>query len=279
MTPEDQDDHSSDGGSGPAKGLEPGEGRVLYGEDPDGYDLGRPRYPAELYDILVERCGLRAGCRTVEIGPGTGIATRRLLDFGADVTAVEPNEAMASYLSQTLAPHVQVLLAPFETASLPAQHFDLAVAGTSFHWVPQRAGFRQLSRVLRPGGATAIWWMLFEDPRQTDAVADLVGKVAGHAPGMSAGDDDLPFQLDEPARRAELTDAGFEDVESSIVWSALELTARQTRSLYASLAALLRLPADERDRLLDRIEDTVSNDCGGLLERQVPTAVYTATRP
>ena len=279
MTPKDQDGDSGGCESGPVTGLEPGEGRALYGQDPDGYDRGRPRYPAELYDVLVARCALRPGCRIVEIGPGTGIATRHLLDLGAEVTTVEPNEAMAAYLSQTLASRVQVLVAPFETVPLPAERFDLAVAGTSFHWVPQPAGFRQLWRVLRPGGATAIWWMLFEDPRQTDAVADLVGKVAGHAPGMSAGDEELPFQLDEAARRTELADAGFEDVEGSIIWSALHLTARQTRSLYASLAALLRLPADEREQLLDRIEDTVSSDDGGVLEREVPTAVYTATRP
>jgi SAM-dependent methyltransferase len=252
---------------------------VLYGQDPDGYDLGRPRYPAELYDLLVARCALRPGCRIVEIGPGTGIATRRLLELGTEVTAVEPNEAMADYLSRTLASRVQVLVAPFETAPLPAERFDLAVAGTSFHWVAQPAGFRQLWRVLRPGGATAIWWMLFEDPRQTDAVADLVGKVAGHALGMGAGDQELPFQLDEAARRTELTDADFEDVESTIIWSALQLTARQTRTLYASLAALLRLSAEEREHLLDRIEDTVTSEYGGMLEREVPTAVYTATRP
>ena len=46
MTSENQGDDSGGDGSGPAGGLEPGEGRVLYGEDPDGYDLGRPRYLA-----------------------------------------------------------------------------------------------------------------------------------------------------------------------------------------------------------------------------------------
>src|SRR5262245_48380463 len=169
MAPESRGDDSVGGEDGPAPALDPREGRDLYGQDPEGYDRGRPQYPAELYDLLVARCALRPGTRTVEIGPGTGIATRRLLDLGAEVTAVEPNEAMAAYLSQTLESRVQVLVAPFETAPLPVEHFDLAVAGTSFHWVPQPAGFRQLWRVLRPGGATAIWWMLFEDPRQTDA--------------------------------------------------------------------------------------------------------------
>ncbi|MDY7102938.1 MAG: class I SAM-dependent methyltransferase [Actinomycetota bacterium] len=251
---------------------------MLYGRDPAGYGLGRPRYPAELYELLVARCGLGSGCRTVEIGPGTGVATRRLLDLGAEVTAVEPNEAMATYLSQTLASRLELVVAPFEVAPLSAERFDLAVAGTSFHWVPQPAGFRQLRRVLRPGGATAIWWMLFEDPRQTDAVTDLVGSVAGRAPGMGSGDE-VPFQLDAPARRAELADAGFENVDSEVLWSALVLTPRQTRVLYASFAALLRLPSREREPLLDRIEDIVSTAYGGLLERQVPTAVYTATRP
>jgi SAM-dependent methyltransferase len=280
MTLEDQGDTSGDSETRPGTALEPSEGRALYGQDPDGYDVGRPPYPDELYEVLVARCGLLPGSRTVEIGPGTGTVTRRLLDLGAEVTAVEPNEAMAAYLSQTLAaPSVRIVVAPFETAPLPAGSFDLAVAGTSFHWVPQPAGFRQLSSVLRSGGATAIWWMLFENPEQSDVVADLVRNVSGHVPGMGPGDDELPFQLNEAERRAELADAGFEDVDSRIIWTPLRLTPDQTRELYASLAALLRLPADEREQLLDRIKETVSSRCGGLLEREVPMAIYTATRP
>ena len=54
------------------------QARTIYGRDAQGYDTGRPDYPAEVYEILAARCGLRAGASVVEIGPGTGLVTRRL---------------------------------------------------------------------------------------------------------------------------------------------------------------------------------------------------------
>src|SRR5438309_1460157 len=53
--------------------------RRLFGGDPGGYDRARPDYPSRVYEILRARCGLRPGAATLEIGPGSGLATRRLL--------------------------------------------------------------------------------------------------------------------------------------------------------------------------------------------------------
>jgi hypothetical protein len=58
------------------------QARTIYGRDAQGYDAGRPDYPAEVYEILAARCGLRAGASVVEIGPGTGLVTRRLAGGG-----------------------------------------------------------------------------------------------------------------------------------------------------------------------------------------------------
>src|SRR5271157_2937131 len=71
------------------------EARQLYGRDAAGYDAGRPQYPEAVYDILVARCGLTQGTNVLEIGPGTGLVTRRLVGFGAKVVAVEPEPALA----------------------------------------------------------------------------------------------------------------------------------------------------------------------------------------
>jgi len=79
------------------------EGRRAFGLDPAGYDQARPEYPSEVYHLLKERCGLRSGTRTFEIGPGTGLATKRLLRFGADpLLVVEPDERLADYLRTAL---------------------------------------------------------------------------------------------------------------------------------------------------------------------------------
>jgi 16S rRNA (adenine1518-N6/adenine1519-N6)-dimethyltransferase len=57
--------------------------------------------PAAL-DAIVEAAELAAGDRVVEIGPGLGVLTRRLLAAGASVLAVELDSRLAEYLRREL---------------------------------------------------------------------------------------------------------------------------------------------------------------------------------
>lgn len=54
-----------------------------------------------LLDALVRSAALRPGERILEIGPGTGVLTERLLAAGCDVTAVELDWRLAGYLERT----------------------------------------------------------------------------------------------------------------------------------------------------------------------------------
>ncbi|EQD38338.1 Methyltransferase type 11, partial [mine drainage metagenome] len=45
----------------------------------------------------------------------------------------------------------------FEEVPLRPGSFDLGVAATSFHWLPERRGLRKVARALRPGGWWAAW--------------------------------------------------------------------------------------------------------------------------
>lgn len=58
--------------------------------------------PAAL-DAIVEAAELRPGDRVVEIGPGLGVLTRRLLAAGASVLAVELDARLAAWLHRELA--------------------------------------------------------------------------------------------------------------------------------------------------------------------------------
>jgi hypothetical protein len=71
-------------------------GRQAFGENPARYHSSRPEYPEWVYATLASGCGLRRRAVVFEIGTGTGTATRRLLDLGADpLTAVEPDQRLA----------------------------------------------------------------------------------------------------------------------------------------------------------------------------------------
>src|SRR5580700_6029041 len=187
------------------------EARTIYGSDAQGYEAGRPDYPAEVYEILTSRCGLRAGASVVDIGAGTGLVTRRLVAAGARVTAVEPDENMAARLAATIGGDVEIITETFERAPLPQHSFDLAVAATSFHWVDQAAGLPKLGRVIRPGGWAALWWTIFDDPGREDAFRAALGARTGtEDPG---GQRNSHFQLDAASRRRDLTElAGLIDV-------------------------------------------------------------------
>ena len=74
-------------------------GRQAFGENPASYHSSRPEYPDWVYATLAAGCGLRRNASVFEIGAGTGTATRRLLDLGADpLTAVEPDQRLADFL-------------------------------------------------------------------------------------------------------------------------------------------------------------------------------------
>ncbi|HWA59757.1 MAG TPA: methyltransferase domain-containing protein, partial [Caulobacteraceae bacterium] len=111
-------------------------GRRAFGDDAANYDASRPPYPAWVFEVLRERCGLGPGTAAFEVGAGTGKATRELLRLGADPHyAIEPDARLAAFLrAQNLGPALHVVEAPFEAAVLPRADFDLGLAATSFHW-------------------------------------------------------------------------------------------------------------------------------------------------
>jgi SAM-dependent methyltransferase len=122
------------------------------------YDAGRPGYPDALFDAIEEMSGsFLAGALLADVGAGTGISTRSLLERGARVVAIDHGAAMLSTL-RGRAPATPVVLAdanrlPFANGSL-----DLVTFAQSWHWVDLDRAPGEVLRVLRPGGALAVWW-------------------------------------------------------------------------------------------------------------------------
>ena len=110
--------------------------RSTFNQDAERYDRARPGYPAALFDDLAELTSIGAGSRVLEIGPGTGQATRPLAERGCRVVAVELGADLAALARRNLAgfPSVDVVNAAFEAWPLPAEPFDLVLAATAFRW-------------------------------------------------------------------------------------------------------------------------------------------------
>ena len=129
--------------------------RRIFDEDADTYERARPGYPDELIGDLVELTGLGPGRSVIEIGPGTGQATRHLLAAGAEVTAVELGPHLAARLRTRLGgTGLRVVEGAFESWE-PPDRVDLIAAFTSWHWVDHTSRAARVHAALRPGGQLA----------------------------------------------------------------------------------------------------------------------------
>lgn len=133
-----------------------GEQSQIFGEDPALYDRFRPSYPREMIEAIIADTSQRP---VLEIGAGTGKATKALIALGKDVHALEPDQRMAALLKVSCPTGlVQVETATLETANLPLEAFDLVVAAQAWHWVDPTVGYDVAADSLVPHGRLALMW-------------------------------------------------------------------------------------------------------------------------
>lgn len=263
--------------------IERSVGRRFFGADPRTYDAARPGHAEEVYDVLRDRCGLRPGSGVLEIGPGTGQATRRLLALGAEpLVALEPDPALAAYVRAALGDRVEVRPTTLEEARLEPAEYDLAAAASSFHWVEEEVGLGKLRDALRPGGWVALWWTSFGDETRPDPfrlALDPLFEDVPHGPSGPPCEGRPSFARDAELRLSALTNAGFEEPRADeLSWSRTWDTDG-IRGLYSTFSPLSALEPERREELLDSVARVAETRFGGRVELPLVTSLYTARKP
>lgn len=142
---------------------EPGELSRSFGAAAGAYESGRPDYPREAVDWMLEpaRADGRA-LRVADVGAGTGKLTRTVVETGADVVAIDPDPDMLAALRRAV--HgVPTFAGTAERMPLPDASLDAVVVGQAWHWVDPDPGTTEAARVLRSGGVLGLIWNIRDE--------------------------------------------------------------------------------------------------------------------
>ncbi|MDF2443467.1 MAG: hypothetical protein JWR01_1670 [Subtercola sp.] len=224
------------------------EHALSFGKAVGDYELGRPSYPAEAIDWILDESGTASDTdshsdpgtpRTfVDVGAGTGKFTAALRGRGARVLAVEPDDAMRGTLGEKF-PDVEVHEGSAEHLPLADSSADLVTFAQAWHWVDVPAASAEVARVLKPGGMLALVWNIRDE--SVDWVARLTGIIE---PSAAEQYDSLT-----PAVAAPLTTSAH----AEFFWDN-PLSREQLLAMVTSRSYIIALEPDARAAVVRRVE-------------------------
>ena len=148
----------------------------------DAYEAYRLGYTGLVWDHLARRCGLVEGADVVDLGCGTGLSSRPLIDRGANVIGIEPDAVMLARAEATLGDRARFMRGRAEDLPLPDASADLVVSAQAAHWFEEPDASDEILRVLRPGGHVAYVWKY---PTPETPYTYLVDEIATRLTGRS----------------------------------------------------------------------------------------------
>jgi SAM-dependent methyltransferase len=247
-------------------------GRV-FNEVPELYDRVRPAYPDQLFADLVAITGMDRRSSVLEVGCGTGQATRSLAALAHSVTAVEPGAGMAALARQRLAAfrNVEIENSAFEEWDGGGRRFDVLVAASSWHWVDPSVGWRRAHDVLHPGGWMALLGnVVVRRPGEPEVYAETADLHERFSPG-NPGWGHPPIE-DE----VRMTEEGWGKEPGSLFGPAIVRWYPAVQwfdgdgfaDLLRSTSLYRRLDSDVRDPLLGAIAEHIRTQMGDRASRR-----------
>jgi SAM-dependent methyltransferase len=246
------------------------------------YDRARPGYPQATFERIVSYAGLEdSPSDLLEIGTGTGKATRPLAALGHRIVCLEPGANLACVASANLVdcPKVSILVTSFEDwAPDPSTSFQLVFAAQAFHWIDPTVRLRKAASLLRPDGALAVFGNSHSVASEPLAEAIQLA-YRRHAPALAQRDNAKAWygSPDSPVADELAASEYFTDVDFHAASWTRDLSADAYCELAATYSDHSTLPGLQRQVLLKAIAEAI-NQRGDSIQLLHTTALFLARR-
>ncbi|MDS0527738.1 methyltransferase domain-containing protein [Clostridium sp. SHJSY1] len=216
--------------------------RLTFNEDAKNYDKWRPTYCKELFNDIIEYSNLNENKKAIEVGIGTGQATRPFLKTGCEVMAIELGQNLVEYSQEKFKEYknLRIYNTSFEDYNGDENSIALLYSATAFHWIPEEIGYKKVLKLLKNHGTLALFW---NRPSLKD---DLLNKKIQsiYQKYMPSNTVKVENDLERYKKVSEtIKSYGFKDVQVKLY--------KQTRNFNASdYISLLNTYSDHRSMIL-----------------------------
>lgn len=126
------------------------------------YHSVRPGYPGQMYEDIKTACAIEENSELLEIGAGSGIATKELAKFGCNIVGIEPGTKLVDIAKKETANRkkVKIVKGTFEDFNSSLK-FDSILALTAFHWIKGEEKYKKTYNLLKTDGNLVIVWNSF----------------------------------------------------------------------------------------------------------------------
>ncbi len=238
------------------------------------YDRVRPSYPEALVDDAIGLSGLPNDGRILEIGCGTGKASRLFAARGYFLNCLDVGAHLAAIAAENLKEfaNVQVRVTSFEDWDPCGDSYDLVLAAASFHWIDPQIRFTKSAAILEKSGTLALFanQHVKKDEGFFAKVQELYQK---HAPSMARIAMERKKLWTEPVMGEDLF---AEPIIRRYPWVA-EYSAEDYIALLGTYSDHLGLPASERASLFEHISSLIQEEYAGVVRKHYESVLTVRT--
>jgi len=237
------------------------EQKQLFNENVIFYDKRRPTYGDKIYGDIIARCGLNKNSSVVEVGCGTGQATRPFLDMGCKVVALEIGADLAEFtrLKYKDYKNLNVFNMPFEDFEAANGGVDLVYSATAFHWIKSDTAYNKALNMLKPGGYLAAWW---NTPRVSEDNVELENEIdeiyQKYMNEKYQSTDDSSYKKRCERIQGEFSQYGFKNVSLDLYYEYRTFTADEYIELLHTYSDHMMLEDTIRAAFFNEIHNAIS---------------------
>jgi SAM-dependent methyltransferase len=236
------------------------------------YLEGRPGYADRLIRRIAELFGFNGDQKLLDLGTGPGQLAIAFAPYVGEVTAIDPEPEMLRIAAeQALKADVRLNLLEGNSYTLDGSlgPFDLVTIGRAFHWMDRPRTLQALDKLIRPGGAVALFSTRHPVVPENGWLEDYDALIDGH------GEADSPRRIRRSAgwvaHESILLESSFSELERIGVVECRRTPLEQLvmRALSYSISSPGRIGGTRAEQLARAIRSILSTHAVDGMVREV----------